>query len=306
MLIAGPCAIESRDLALRIAGFVKAHGATIFRGGCWKGQNRPIVDGKPAYWGLGIEGINILSHIQNKLNIPCVTEVQSESQLRQALLGKLQYLQVGARHQQNFPLLKALAKSLNKNEIQGVILKRGLGNTVDEWLGSAEHLGGPQKVILCERGVSHFDRTPTTRWRLDFVGVAFIKQHTKYRVIVDPSHGSGDRSLVCALSKAAIQIADGLMVEVHYEPDNSPTDANQTIDFNGFVDIAELYEENILDQDVRKTEGLTSIIGGINYAWEIERRLGLPRDSIFRIKTTTKRFMNFLLKEAKLIGKIEK
>ena len=138
---------------------------------------------------------------------------------------------------QNFPLLQYIAEVAE----HPVILKRGLGNTIDEWIGAAEHLGGPDKVIMCERGTSHFDRTPTSRWRLDFNGVAFLKTYTKYRVIVDPSHGSGDRKLVYLLSKAALQIADGLMVEVHMEPDKSPTDALQTIDFLEFERISNLY-----------------------------------------------------------------
>lgn len=236
MLIAGPCAIESREQAFEIAEFVKFQGATIFRGGCWKGQNRPIVNGKSAYWGLGLIGIEILYEIQKELEIPCITEIQSIQQL--ALARHLAYFQVGARHMQNFPLLKALANT-NKQ----IILKRGLGNTVDEWIGAAEHLGGPDKVILCERGVSHFDRTKYTRWRLDFNGVAYIKHYTDYRIIVDPSHGSGDRNLVYSLSKAGLVISDGLMVEVHYDPDSSPTDANQTINFKQFKEVARLYNE---------------------------------------------------------------
>ena len=237
MLIAGPCSIESREQAFKIAQFVKDNGTTIFRGGAYKGQNRPIINGKKAYWGLGDEAIKILWSIQNDLNIPCVTEVQSERQAELALSYGIQYIQVGARHMQNFPLLKCLAKTSN-----GIILKRGLGNTIDEWIGAAEHLGGLNKVILCERGIVSFDRSPTTRWKLDFVGMAYIKKyHPKYRLIADPSHGSGDRELVYQLSKAALEICDGLMVEVHYDPDSSPTDSKQTIDFGEFKKIGEYY-----------------------------------------------------------------
>ena len=229
LLIAGPCAIESESQAFKIAKFVKEQGADIFRAGCFKGQNKPIVNGKPAFWGLGKDGISILTRIQAELQLPCVTEVQSEEQADWAAACGIQYLQVGARHMQNFPLLKVL-----HDVQQTIILKRGLGNTVAEWIGAAEHLGGPDHVILCERGVTHFDRNLVTRWRLDMVGVAHIKAYTKYRVIVDPSHGSGDRNLILLLAKCILPIADGIMVEVHFDPDKSPTDARQTIDFKEF------------------------------------------------------------------------
>lgn len=242
LLIAGPCALESKEQAIRIATFLKKQNVDILRFGCWKGQNHPYVGLKPAYWGLGGEALEILSHIQARYDIPCVTEVQCKEHVRDAFNIGLRYFQVGARHMQNFPLLRYL-EEITRNTDRKIILKRGLGNTIDEWIGSAEHLGGHDRVILCERGISSFDRTDKTRWRLDFVGVAHVKQYTRYSIIMDPSHGSGDRSLVYALSKAALQIADGLMVEVHYEPDLSPTDAKQTIDFNEFGKIGRLYEE---------------------------------------------------------------
>jgi len=237
MLIAGPCAIESKKQAFKIAEYVQNCGAQIFRGGAWKGQNRPYPNGKPAYWGLGCKAIRILRDIQDELKIPCATEVQSCQQAMVAFEEGIKYLQVGARHMQNFPLLKMLHDLPNQ-----IILKRGLGSTVDEWQGAAEHLGGEKKVIMCERGISTFDRTPHTRWRLDFVGVAQLKEYTTYRVIIDPSHGSGDRNLVYQLSRAALEVCDGLMVEVHYDPDKSPTDANQTVDFETFKKIGGYYE----------------------------------------------------------------
>lgn len=239
MLVAGPCAIQSRKQAFRIARKVKECGGTIFRGGAYKGQNRPIVNGLPAYWGMGDEAVYILADIQQQVQIPCVTEVQSIRQAVVAIDAKLAYLQVGARHMQNFPLLRYLGEHANVP----IILKRGLGNTVDEWTGCAEHLGGASRVILCERGISSFDRTQQTRWRLDFVGAAYIKEYTDYPVIMDPSHGSGDRRLVLPLSKAALQMSDGLMVEVHYAPERSKTDAAQTINFKAFEEIAKVYHD---------------------------------------------------------------
>lgn len=235
MLIAGPCALESREQAVKIARFVKSCGATHFRAGCWKGQNYPIVDGKPAYMGMGYEGVNILSDIQAIVSIPCVTEVQNSMQYD--FVRDFPFIQVGARHMQDFPLLQSIRSNYNGQ----VILKRGFGNTIDEWIGAAEHLGGPEKVILCERGICSFDRTSTTRWRLDMVGVAYIKECTPYRIIVDPSHGSGDRRLIHLLTKCILPIADGLVVEVHYNPDKSPTDARQTINFKEFEKIADEY-----------------------------------------------------------------
>ena len=233
MLFAGPCAVESEQQAFKIAKFVKENGATAFRAGCWKGQNRPFPNGKPAYWGLGLEALNILEEIEARV-MPCATEVQSIEQAELAIERHISYLQVGSRHMQNFPLLQFLEKNAPDNV--EIILKRGLGSTVDEWIGAAEHLGGPSRVTLCERGIVSFDRTQT-RWRLDFVAMAYIRRYTDYRIIADPSHGSGDRNLVLMLSKAALQIVDGLMVEVHYDPDSSPTDACQTVDFPTFQKI---------------------------------------------------------------------
>ena len=201
------------------------------------------MNGKPAFWGLGTEGAEILGKIRKEVGIETVTEVQSAEQLDDVLHYGIDYIQIGARHMQNFPLIRWLPKRWQGK----VILKRGLGNTIDEWLGVAEHLeyGGipRENIILCERGTAHFDRTKTTRWRLDYVGVAYIKQYTDYRVIIDPSHGSGDRNLVYALSKAALAISDGLMVEVHTDPDSSPTDAVQTIDIDTFRKIGKYYEK---------------------------------------------------------------
>jgi len=247
MLIAGPCAIENRDQIFKIYNFLIHQNVTHLRAQIFKGQIHPFdKEGKPAYWGIGDtwEG-NDLTHLLNELQwtfqLPLVTEVQSIEQAN-FILHKtwIRWIQIGTRNCQNFPLLRHLAKEENA---EGFILKRGLGCTVDEWIGSAEHLGGPNRVIMCERGVSHFDRTSTSRWRLDFNAVAFLKTYTNYRVIVDPSHGSGDRRLVYLLSKAALPIADGLMIEVHYEPDKSPTDASQTINFEEFKRIAELYRK---------------------------------------------------------------
>lgn len=246
MLVAGPCGIESKEQAEKIARFVKFHGATIFRGGAYKGQNHPIINGKPEYRGLGCEGVRILRDIQKDLSIPTVCDVQCVEHLQDVYNNDITYIMIGARNMDNLALLRLTKIVCNiKKGNKKVILKRGPSATVDEWIGAAEHLGGSDRVILCARGTVHFDRHDYTRYRLDFVGIAEVKSyHPEYTLIVDPSHGSGNRDLVYNLSKCALAIADGLMVEVHYDPDSSPTDAPQTIDFEQFKAIAELYKES--------------------------------------------------------------
>lgn len=243
MLIAGPCAIESREQALKIAEFVKSCGATHFRGGLWKGQNRPIVNGKPEYVGMGQEGIGILTEIRDKLDMPCVCDAQTIQQAQLLNIHNIGYVMVGARNMDNLALLRELKGEFDTFRKNGqIILKRSPSATVNEWVGAAEHLGGAERVILCERGTVHFDRHDFTRYRLDFVGVAELKKYyPEYKVIIDPSHGSGDKELVYLLSKAALAIADGLMVEVHYDPDSSTTDSPQIINFDEFKKLAELY-----------------------------------------------------------------
>ena len=244
ILCAGPCGITDKSQAFRIAEFVQRQGATHFRGGVYKGQNRPIVNGKPEYLGMGEEGLPILAEIQDKLKFPCICDVQSIQQAFTLARYNIRYLMVGARNMDNLCLLRDIRHLYYQYNPKGkIILKRGPSATVDEWIGAAEHLGGEDRVVLCERGIVSFDRTPQTRWRLDFVGVAHIKAYTKYKVIVDPSHGSGDRKLVKDLCRAALLMADGVMVEVHYDPDSSPTDAKQTIDFDTFSEIARFYKE---------------------------------------------------------------
>jgi len=246
MLIGGPCALESRPQAFRIAEFVQRQGADIFRAGWLKGFNHPIRDGKPEYVGIGEQALKILAEVQDKLGIPCVTDVQDLSHVYLLAKYNIKYLMVGARNADNLCLLRETKKIYDKYNPNGrIILKRGPSMTVDELIGAAEHLGGESRVILCERGIVSYDRTPQTRWRLDFVGVAYVKKYTNYRIIVDPSHGSGDRGLVSLLSKAALAISDGIMVEVHYDPDSSPTDPKQTIDFDTFKEIARFYKEGI-------------------------------------------------------------
>lgn len=254
MLIAGPCGLQSRESALQIAKFVKEQGATHFRGGVYKGQNRPIVNGKPEYKGLGDEGISILQEIQSKFNLPCVCDVQSERQAELVYGLNIANMMVGARNMDNLELLRNIRAMYDLDlNFDKIILKRGPSATVNEWLGAAEHLGGARRVILCERGTVHFDRHDYTRFRLDMLGVAEVKHyHPGYQVIVDISHGSGDRNLALLLAKMSLSIADGIMVEVHPNPDTSPTDAPQIVDYETFGKIATLYKEH---KDARNNHG---------------------------------------------------
>lgn len=240
MLFGGPCGIESKEQAFRIAEFVQSCGTNLFRCGAYKGQNRPVVNGNPEYLGLGDKGVKILSDIQKKLGMQVACDMQSVRQAEILRKYDIAYPQVGARNCDSLELLRQFNR-IFKNSGKKIILKRGPSTTIDELLGYAEHLGGAERVILCERGIVSFDRTNFTRWRLDFVGVAIIKEKTDYKVLIDPSHGSGLHYLVPKLCKAALQIADGIMVETHYEPLSSPTDHYQTVDFDIFRQIAKNY-----------------------------------------------------------------
>ena len=242
MLIAGPCGIENQEQGFKIAQFVKEYGATHFRGEAFKGQNRPIVNGKPEYLGMGKEGVLLLSRIQKEVGIPCVCDAQSLQQAFYIHEAGIRYIMVGARNMDNLQLLRDISVLYSRDKRKNIILKRGPSATVNEWLGAAEHLDGPSKVILCERGTVHFDRHDYTRYRLDMVGVAEVKKfNPEYKIIVDPSHGSGNRELIYLLTKCALAIADGVMIETHYHPASSPTDAPQTIDFDEFKKVAKLY-----------------------------------------------------------------
>jgi len=242
-IMAGPCGVESREQAYRIASFVQIMGANVFRAGCWKGQNRPMPKGKPEYLGLGLEAVKILKEIQDIFTLPCATDMQSVVQAEIIKEYGIAYPQVGARNMDSLEFLRQVRR-LFKNTDRKIILKRGPSSTVDEWIGAAEHLGGPERVILCERGTVHFDRHDYTRFRLDFVGVVEVRvNHPEYEIIIDPSHGSGNRDLVPLLVKASLPISDGFMIEVHDEPDKSPTDAPQIIDFLTFDNLMVDLEE---------------------------------------------------------------
>jgi 3-deoxy-7-phosphoheptulonate synthase len=217
--IAGPCAVESREQLLETAGAVRAAGADLLRGGAFKPRTSPY-----AFQGLGEEGLRILAEAREATGLPVVTEVLEPEQV--ALVASYaDVLQVGARNMANFALLRRVGQTNRP-----VLLKRGMSATVEEWLMAAEYIldAGNPDVILCERGIRSFD--PLLRFTLDLNAVPLVKELSHLPIIVDPSHGTGKRSLVRAMSLGAIAVgADGLIVEVHQDPDHALCDGAQSI-----------------------------------------------------------------------------
>ena len=224
-VIAGPCAVENFDQTLRTAEAVKAAGAVALRGGAYKPRTSPH-----SFQGLEEEGLVILREVGRRTGLAVVTEVLSPEQ--GALVAEhADVLQIGARNMQNFMLLKEVGK-VGKP----VLLKRGISATVDEFLLAAEYIlkGGNDQVILCCRGIRTFE--DHTRSTLDISTAAYLKQVTHLPVIVDPSHGTGVRSLVAPMAKAAVAAgADGLIIEVHPEPERALVDGPQTLSCEDFA-----------------------------------------------------------------------
>jgi 3-deoxy-7-phosphoheptulonate synthase len=218
-VMAGPCSIESREQMSAIAKAVSAQGAEILRGGAFKPRTSPY-----DFQGLGEEGLIFLKEAAKAHDMLTVSEVMSIEEL--PLVEKhIDILQVGSRNMQNFSLLKAVGKSQKP-----VLLKRGLAATYHEFLNAAEYIlsHGNPNVILCERGIRTFETH--TRNTLDLAAVPALREMTHLPIIVDPSHGTGKRELVCPMAVASLALkADGIMVEVHTDPDNSISDAAQTI-----------------------------------------------------------------------------
>lgn len=219
IIIAGPCAIESREQISKIAQEVKKSGADLIRGGAFKPRTSPY-----AFQGMGEEGLKLLKEIKETLNIGVVTEVMSIDQIEK-VSECADILQIGARNVQNFDLLKELGKTKKP-----ILLKRGMATTVKEWLMSAEYImsQGNYNVILCERGIRTFE--DSTRFTLDLNAVPVVKSLSHLPVIVDPSHGIGIRNFVPTMAKAAIVAgADGLIIEVHHKPEEALSDGPQSI-----------------------------------------------------------------------------
>ena len=219
VVMAGPCAVESEGQVKLIAESIKAAGADVLRGGAYKPRTSPY-----AFQGMEEEGLKLLAEAREKTGLCIVTEVVNPQCV--PLVGKYaDILQVGARNMQNFDLLRELGKIRKP-----VLLKRGLSATIEEWLMAAEYLmsGGNYNVILCERGIRTFETY--TRNTLDLSAIPIVKGLSHLPVIVDPSHGTGQRRLVSSMCKAAIAAgADGLMVEVHPDPERALCDGPQSL-----------------------------------------------------------------------------
>jgi 3-deoxy-7-phosphoheptulonate synthase len=227
VVIAGPCAVESREQTVSTAFAIKRHGAMLLRGGAYKPRTSPY-----DFQGLGLEALKILREAGDLTGLPVVTEVMSEEDV-ELVADYADMLQVGARNMQNFALLRKLSKAKRP-----ILLKRGASATVKEWLAAAEYLlhGGNERVVLCERGIKTFDNS--LRNTLDLASVALLKELTHLPVIVDPSHATGKRSLISATAKAALAIgADGVIVEVHPQPEIALSDKEQQLTFQGFAEM---------------------------------------------------------------------
>lgn len=229
VVIGGPCSVEGEEQILEIAQGVKSAGATMLRGGAYKPRTSPY-----AFQGLGSEGIKYMVKAREATGLPIVSELMSEDKLDE-FVEYVDLIQVGARNMQNFNLLKALGKIKKP-----VLLKRGLANTIEEWLMSAEYImaGGNENVILCERGIRTFEKY--TRNTLDLSVVPLIKQKSHLPIIIDPSHATGDWRLVESMSLAAIAAgADGLIIEVHNHPEQAWSDGAQSLKVDKFKTLME-------------------------------------------------------------------
>ena len=227
-VIAGPCSIESEEQVCLIAAAVKASGATMLRGGAFKPRTSPY-----AFQGLRGHGLELLLEAKRLTGLPVVTEIMDLSQL--PLFDEVDVIQVGARNMQNFELLKELGHTGKP-----ILIKRGLANTLQELLISAEYVmaGGNEKVILCERGIRTFETA--TRNTLDLSAVPMLKKLTHLPVIVDPSHATGISWMVKPMALAATAAgADGLMIEVHNDPKRALCDGAQSLTPEAFRDVME-------------------------------------------------------------------
>jgi 3-deoxy-7-phosphoheptulonate synthase len=229
VIMAGPCSVEKRDLLLDIAKKVKKNGATVLRGGAFKPRTSPY-----AFQGLGEKGLKYLAEARKATGLLVVTEVMDTRQVD--LIAKYaDILQVGARNMQNFDLLKEVGQTKKP-----VMLKRGMSSTIKELLMSAEYIlsRGNYNVMLCERGIRTFE--DSTRFTLDLNAIPVIKELSHLPVIVDPSHGTGVRKYVLPMSKAAIACgADGLILEVHTEPEKAFSDGAQSLLPEDFAELME-------------------------------------------------------------------
>lgn len=226
-IMAGPCAVESKEQLLSTAVAVKKAGANFLRGGAYKPRTSPY-----SFQGLEEEGLKYMKEARELTGLNVICEVISEQAI-EAASKYVDMIQIGARNMQNFHLLKEAGKSNIP-----VLLKRGLAATIDEWLNAAEYIiaGGNKNVVLCERGIRTFETA--TRNTLDISAVSVIKSKSHLPIIVDPSHATGVRDYVLPLSKASVAVgADGLMIEVHPQPEIALSDGPQSLTFPQFEEL---------------------------------------------------------------------
>ena len=219
MIIAGPCAVESREQIIRIAKELKELGVDVLRGGVFKPRTNP-----DSFQGLGDEGIKYLIEAKEITGLPIITELMSIEQVRM-YADKIDIIQIGARNMYNYELLKELS-IYNKP----VLLKRGISATYDEWINASKYItnGINKRVILCERGIRGFDNN--TRNVLDIQAIPYIKKHTNLPIFVDPSHAAGNNYMIHDMALAAVAAGcDGLMIEVHDRPNEALSDKEQAI-----------------------------------------------------------------------------
>ena len=225
VIIAGPCAVESRSQILETAQAVREAGANALRGGVFKPRTSPY-----SFQGLGEEGLELLAEAREQTGMPIVVEIMSQTQL-ELMVKYVDVLQVGARNMQNFNLLRAIGETR-----KSVLLKRGLSATIEELLMSAEYIlaGGNKQVMLCERGIRTFETS--TRNTTDINAIPVLKNLTHLPVILDPSHATGHADYVAAIARAGIAAgADGLIVEVHPDPAHAASDGKQSLKPEAFA-----------------------------------------------------------------------
>ena len=239
--MAGPCSVESEEQIIEIAKSIKKSGANFLRGGAFKPRTSPY-----SFQGLELEGLELLKIAKRETGLPIVTEIMSPKYIDE-FVNNVDVIQVGARNMQNFDLLKELGK-IHKP----ILLKRGLSATIEEWLMSAEYImaGGNENIILCERGIRTYETY--TRNTLDLSAIPVIKKLSHLPVIVDPSHAAGYWYLVEPLAKAAIAVgADGLMIEVHNNPQCALSDGQQSL------------KPELFDKVMKKVKTLAEIEGKV-------------------------------------------
>ena len=233
-VIAGPCSIESEEQIISVAEEIKRQGAQFLRGGAFKPRTSPY-----AFQGLEGDGLRLLLEAKKATGLPVVTEIMSQTHLD--LFSDVDVIQVGARNMQNFQLLKELGRC-----DKPILLKRGLANTLEEWLMSAEYImaGGNENVVLCERGIRTFETA--TRNTPDLCAIPLVKFHSHLPIILDPSHATGKPWLVEPLARGAIAMgADGLMIEVHNNPACALCDGAQSLDFAQFAQVMESVKKRV-------------------------------------------------------------